>query len=59
MKIDDANEALDKIVEESMDTVFCEAKLYSYGKPVSIRLEGEFSPDDVLRIAIIAKHIEC
>jgi hypothetical protein len=57
MKLQEANAELEKIIAESGDTVYCLAERDSYGKPISIALDGEFTPEQISRIAEIASKI--
>jgi hypothetical protein len=54
MTLNEANLALDAIVEKNRDTVYCRAKRDRYGKPIVIHMEGEFTPGDLRLIATIS-----
>ena len=58
MTLEEANAELDKIISECNDTVYCRAKIDSYWKPVSVHLDGEFTPEHIARIAEIAAGID-
>lgn len=58
MTLDDANLELGKIVEQNYDTVYCKAEADHYGMPISVHLDGNFTPEDIQRIATIALSIK-